>query len=59
MKLTTRLSLIVLTLVFTVGLTFASVELPRFASRVLLEHLDTPGFDPTYLHDENAKESAT
>ena len=52
MKLSTRLALILLTLVFTVGLTYASVELPALASRLLMEHLDTPGFDPTYHQEE-------
>lgn len=39
--------LVILALVFTIALTFASVELPRLASRMLLEQLDTPGFDAT------------
>jgi len=52
MKRSTRFALVVLALVFTVGLTFASVELPMLASRVLLEHLETPGFDAVYHPEE-------
>lgn len=47
-----RLLLAFLALVFTVGLTGASVELPRFASQLLMERLGTPGFDATYHPEE-------
>ncbi|MEE4273142.1 MAG: hypothetical protein V2I67_15825 [Thermoanaerobaculales bacterium] len=52
MRRSTTLGLVLLTLVFTVGLTYASVELPMLLSRVLIDHLDTPGFDPTYHPEE-------
>lgn len=52
MKQPARLALIALSLIFTIGLTYASVELPALASRVLLNHLDTPSFDPTYHPEE-------
>jgi protein-S-isoprenylcysteine O-methyltransferase Ste14 len=44
--------LALLAAIFTIGLTFASVELPRFAAQLMLEHLETPGFDATYHPDE-------
>ena len=47
-----RIGLAILTLIFTIALTYASVELPRLASRALMERLETPGFDPTYHPEE-------
>jgi protein-S-isoprenylcysteine O-methyltransferase Ste14 len=52
MKLGTKIVLASLTVVFTIGLTFASVELPRLVSSALIEHVDAPGFDPTYHPEE-------
>lgn len=52
MRTTTKLALAALTIVFTVGLTYASIELPRLASQALIVHLDAPGFDPTYHLEE-------
>jgi protein-S-isoprenylcysteine O-methyltransferase Ste14 len=45
-------SLAVLAAIFTIGLTYASVELPRFVAQELLDHLGTPGFDATYHPEE-------
>jgi protein-S-isoprenylcysteine O-methyltransferase Ste14 len=59
MKISTTISLAALTLIFTIGLTFASVELPRIASQALLEHIETPGFDATYHPDETEAFLAT
>jgi protein-S-isoprenylcysteine O-methyltransferase Ste14 len=52
MHVSTRLALVALAVVFAVGLTYASVELPIALSRALLEHINTPGFDATYHHEE-------
>jgi len=52
MKVSTKVALGVLAVIFTIGLTYASVELPLLTSRVLMEHLNTPGFDPTYHPEE-------
>jgi protein-S-isoprenylcysteine O-methyltransferase Ste14 len=52
MKASAGIALAVLTLIFTVALTYASVELPRMASRALMERIETPGFDPTYHPEE-------
>jgi len=47
-----KVLLAVLALVFTLGLTFASVELPLWVSKVLVEKTDAPGFDATYHPEE-------
>jgi protein-S-isoprenylcysteine O-methyltransferase Ste14 len=41
-----------LAIVFTIGLTFASVEVPLILSRVLIERVETPGFDATNHPEE-------
>lgn len=53
MSLSTRIALGTLAVIFTIGLTYASVELPVLVSRSLIDHLDTPGFDPTYHPEES------
>ena len=52
MRKSTKIALTIMTIIFTIGLTYASVELPALASKILMEHLDTPGFDATYHADE-------
>ena len=52
MKLATRIGLAALAVIFTIGLTYASVELPRMVSSAMIERLNTPGFDPTYHPEE-------
>jgi protein-S-isoprenylcysteine O-methyltransferase Ste14 len=52
MTVATRASLAALAVVFVIGLTYASVELPLLLSGALMEHLDAPGFDPTYHQEE-------
>ena len=52
MKLATRIGLAALAAIFTIGLTYASVELPRMVSSAMIERLNTPGFDPTYHPEE-------
>ena len=52
MKTSTRILLGAIAVIFTIGLTYASVELPLLTSRVLMEHLNTPGFDTTYHPEE-------
>jgi protein-S-isoprenylcysteine O-methyltransferase Ste14 len=47
-----RVVLAAVAVIFTIALTFASVELPRLVSNVLLDRLDTPGFDATDHPDE-------
>jgi protein-S-isoprenylcysteine O-methyltransferase Ste14 len=44
-RLRGTLLLLLLTAVFTVGLTFATVELPRLIDRALQDAVPTPGFD--------------
>jgi protein-S-isoprenylcysteine O-methyltransferase Ste14 len=48
MRITAKqeLLLVLLAIVFTIGLTFASVELPRVANAILHDSFDFPGFDP-------------
>ncbi|MBT8398713.1 MAG: hypothetical protein KJN92_17185, partial [Gemmatimonadetes bacterium] len=44
-QLSQSVFLVFLALVFTVGLSFASVELPYLIDRALIENVPTPGFD--------------
>jgi len=48
MTTTTRILLGCLAIVFTIGLTYASVQLPHQVSRTLVSHMGAPGFDATY-----------
>lgn len=48
----TRILLAALAVIFTIGLTYASVELPQLTSRAFMELLKTPGFDSTYHPEE-------
>jgi hypothetical protein len=52
MTTTTRVLLGCLAIVFTIGLTYASVELPHQVSRTLVSHMGAPGFDATYHPEE-------
>ena len=52
MTMSTRLGLGALATIFTIGLTYASVELPSVVSLWLLDYLDTPRFDATYHEQE-------
>jgi len=52
MKTSKKLMVAVLAIVFTIGLTYASVELPHQLSKILLKTIDTPGYDATYHADE-------
>ena len=45
MKFGHSLFLTLLAIIFAVGLTFASIELPRLADSLLKDKLDYPGFD--------------
>jgi protein-S-isoprenylcysteine O-methyltransferase Ste14 len=54
MKNRIRLGLVVIAAVFTIGLTYASVELPLCLSGLLIERFDFPGFDATY-HPEQTE----
>lgn len=52
MKASNTVMVVVLAVIFTIGLTYASIELPHQLSLVLMESLDTPGFDTTYHAEE-------
>jgi protein-S-isoprenylcysteine O-methyltransferase Ste14 len=52
MTASTRFIVAGLAIVFTIGLTYASVEFPHQLSSRLMETLGTPGFDSTYHADE-------
>jgi len=52
MTITIRILLAAITVIFTIGLTYASVEFPLLASRALMDHVEAPGFDATYHPEE-------
>ena len=52
MNLGTRIGLAAVAVVFTIGLTYASVEFPRMVSSALIQQVDAPGFDSTYHPEE-------
>ena len=45
MKVSAKIALGVLAVVFTLGLTYASIELPLLASSALIDHVDFPSYD--------------
>lgn len=52
MKASNTVMIVVLAVIFTIGLTYASIEFPHQISKVLIESIDAPGFDPTYHVEE-------
>ena len=58
LPLTWQVGLVVLAVAFTVGLTFAALELPRLAHEALSAHQQVPGFDSRGSELEVAKTEA-